>query len=146
MFSIGFKSFIIKLFYSLTPNRKFCVQFKNRYSEYSSLNRCVSPCYILAPHLYSRSMSDFPHNEIQSLGILYADDSLNVLQYVTCHLTKVEQFHEDWGIKLNASKSEAICLRNASGKCKRYMVCESKPLKLSLDDMEILSRIMLNIF
>lgn len=53
------------------------------------------------------------------------------------HLNKVLEFYEFWGIKINATKSEAICLRNASGKCAYFVVPESKRLKLHINGVEI---------
>ena len=53
------------------------------------------------------------------------------------NLGKVKEFYYFWGIKINASKSEAICLRNASGKCAYFVVPESKRLKLFLSGVEI---------
>lgn len=53
------------------------------------------------------------------------------------HLGLVSAYYKTWGIKINASKSEAICIRNASGKCARYVVPQSKTLSLSLDGVEI---------
>lgn len=91
-------------------------------------------------------MNDFPHNDDNSCGLLYADDSLLyshnespliALNYVKQHLTKVKNFYETWGIKINISKSEAICIRNASGKCRSFVVPESKRLKLNIDGTEI---------
>ena len=41
------------------------------------------------------------------------------------------------GYSINAAKSEAICIRNASEKCPRYVVPESKGIKLFLEGTEI---------
>ena len=57
------------------------------------------------------------------------------LSNATLHLNKIDCRKCD--IKINAAKSQVICMRNASGKCARYVVPESKILKLSLNGVEI---------
>lgn len=106
----------------------------------------VAQGFILAPHLYNIFMSDFPHSGSNSIGLLYADDSLiythnespiDALRDVSDHLHTVKAFYDHWGIRINISKSEAICLRNASRKCKNFVVPESKLLRLVIDGEEI---------
>lgn len=84
--------------------------------------------------------------QTQLVHILYADDSLlyshhespiEALKTVSKHLNKAFEFYNFWGIKINPAKSEAICLRNASGKCAYFVVPESKRLKLFLNGVEI---------
>lgn len=146
MIRIGFSPPIIKLFKSFFTNRQFGVLFKNQLSEFSNVNCGVPQGSVLAPHLYNIFMSDFPHNSEHSSGILYADDSLLyshnespacALVQVSQYLHEVKNFYDKWGIKINTSKCEAICIRNASGKCKRFVVPESKSLKLFLNGIEI---------
>lgn len=55
----------------------------------------------------------------------------------THHLKLISEFYKTWGIRINAAKSEAICVRNASGKCHRTVDPQSKKLKLILEGVEI---------
>lgn len=144
--NLGFDLHIIKLFRSFFDNRNFCIQLNDCLSDFVQISCGVPQGSILAPHLYNIFIYDFPHNFLNSTGILYADDSLlyahhesplEALKIVSRHLYKVKDFYDYWGIKINASKSEAICLRNASGKCAYYVVPESKRLKLFLNGIEI---------
>lgn len=100
----------------------------------------------MAPLLYSILIYDFPHIDNDSQSILYADDSLiyahdispiNALILASDHLEKVNRYYKKWGIKINPNKCEAVCIRNASGKCPYFVVPESKRLSLSLEGIEI---------
>lgn len=146
MIQIGFDPSIIKLFTSFFKNRKFSVQFGQTRSDLGNVYCGVPQGSILAPHLYNIFMYDFPHIDSDSTSLLYADDSLVyahnespllALSQVTGHLETVKSFYDKWGVKINISKCEAICLRNASGKCRGFVVPESKQLKLSIDNIEI---------
>lgn len=146
MIQIGFDPSMVKMFNSFLTNRVFCVQFKNSITSFGDVNCGVPQGSILAPHIYNIFMHDFPHLTTNSVGLLYADDTLlyshsesptTALRQVSDHLVEVKSFYDHWGIKLNASKCEAICLRNASGKCRGFVVPESKRLKLFLDGTEI---------
>lgn len=123
MINIGFDPIIIKLVQNFFTNRKFCVQLQNEYSEFSEINCGVPQGSILAPHLYNIFIHDFPHELNGATGILYADDSLiyahgispkDTLISVSRYLNTINDFYKLWGIKINISKSQAICLRNAS--------------------------------
>lgn len=146
MVQIGFDPNIVKLLSSFFSDREFCIQIFGIESEIGSVNCGVPQGSILAPHLYNIFMSDFPHCRTDSTALLYADDALVyahdespilALGKVSGHLRMVKQFYDKWGVKINASKSEAICVRNASGKCRRFVVPESKLLRLFLDGEEI---------
>lgn len=146
LISIGFTPSIVRLIQSFFKNRKFCVSLDGCISSLGDVTCGVPQGSILAPHLYNIFIHDFPHQFGESKGILYADDSLiyahdespvNALRTVSSHLRHVKTYYSKWGIKINASKSKALCLRNASGKCKRFVVPQSKILKLYLDGNEI---------
>lgn len=146
MISIGFDASIIKLFKSFFEDRHFCVQIDNMLSDQASVSCGVPQGSVLAPHLYSIFIYDFPHEYNDSKGILCADDSLlythdespvSALQRISSYLQYVDEYYSHWGIKINTSKSHAICIRNASGKCKYTVVPESKNLKLTLNNTEI---------
>ncbi|XP_075150698.1 uncharacterized protein LOC142224797 [Haematobia irritans] len=101
---------------------------------------------VLAPYLFNIFLNDFPHTTADSQAILYADDCLiyahslspiDALQKAESHLCLINEFYQTWGIKINAAKSQAICIRNASGKCHRSVVPQSKILQLFLEDTEI---------
>lgn len=81
-----------------------------------------------------------------SVAILYADDCLinshdnspiRALSNTSIDLEVISTYYKKWGIKISPRKSEVICMRNASGKCQRNVVPESKYLQLSLDGIDI---------
>lgn len=53
------------------------------------------------------------------------------------HLEIFNEYYKKWGIKINPNKCEAVCIRNASGKCPYFVVPESKRLSLSLEGIHI---------
>lgn len=146
LISIGFPPKIVKLIKSFFSDRTFFVLIDRTLSTQADISCGVPQGSVLAPHLYNTLIFDFPHHFNESKGILYADDSLIyahdespkiALRRVSLHLERVQNFYSDWGIKINTSKSKALCLRNASGKCRRFVVPQSKNLKLFLNNNEI---------
>lgn len=143
---ICFRPSIVKLFNSFFSNRLFCVQFGNVVSDIGDAHSGVPQGSILAPHLYTICMCDFPDIEVNSCGLLYVDDSLLysrdespliALDNEKPHLVKVRICYDDWGIRINFSKSEAICIRNSSGKCQYFVVPDGIRLSLNIDGTEI---------
>lgn len=143
---LGFDPFIIKIFNSFLSDRRFFVQIGSTQSDLGSIQCGVPQGSLLAPHLYNIFVYDFPHIFEDSKAILYADDSLLyahnlspkiALKNVEEHLYFVWEFYKSWGIKINSSKSVAICIRNASGKCGYKVVPESKSLILNLNEENI---------
>ncbi|XP_075170254.1 uncharacterized protein LOC142242573 [Haematobia irritans] len=119
---------------------------ENESSSMGSINSGVPQGSVLAPYLFNIFLNDFPHTTADSQAILYADDCLiyahslspiDALQKAESHLSLINEFYQTWGIKINASKSQAICIRNASGKCHRSVVPQSKILQLFLEGTEI---------
>ena len=143
---LGIDPFLIKLFQSYFLDRKFCIQINNSFSDSGAVKSGVPQGSILAPLLFNLFLYDFPHETNYSKAILYADDCLiyshdispaNALIKASNHLRIINNYYKVWGININASKSEAICIRNASGKCPRFVVPESKQLQLFLENIEI---------
>ncbi|KAI8122778.1 RNA-directed DNA polymerase from mobile element jockey [Lucilia cuprina] len=143
---IGFDPFIVRLLISFFRDRYFFVQMNQVLSQQEPVYSGVPQGSILAPLLYSILVYDFPHCHNGSDSILYADDSLiyahhtnpvMALERVSEHLKIIDDFYRQWGVRINPGKSEAICLRNASGKCPHYVVPLSRNLRLTLDDREI---------
>ena len=143
---LGVDPFLIKTFQSYFMNRKFCVQINKTSSGFDNVKSGVPQGSVLAPFLFNIFLHDFPHSIGNSNAILYADDCIiyahsqspiEALNTAAYHLGVVNEFYRTWGIRINASKSEAICLRNASGKCAKFVVPQSKLLHLSLDGVDI---------
>lgn len=59
------------------------------------------------------------------------------MQLTIISLNIISLYYKTWGIKINVAKSEAICIRNASGKCARFVVPQSKQLALELEGIDI---------
>lgn len=143
---LGIDPYLLKLFQSYFFERRFCIQINNSLSNSGSVNCGVPQGSVLAPFLFNLFLYDFPHQSTDSKAILYADDCLifshdvspaQALIKASTHLQTIHNFYKVWGIHINASKSEAICIRNASGKCPKFVVPESKRLHLNLDGTEI---------
>ncbi|XP_075162896.1 uncharacterized protein LOC142235529 [Haematobia irritans] len=138
--------YLIKIINSYLEDRKFVVQIREATSVLGSVNSGVPQGSVLVPFLFNIFLHDFPHITENSQAILYADNCLIyahnkspslALQHASEHLQLINEFYKKWGIKINAGKSEAICIRNASGKCPRTVVPESKTLRTSLEGIEI---------
>lgn len=143
---LGVDPFLLKLFSSYFSNRKFCVEINKTLSDFGTVESGVPQGSVLAPLLFNIFLYDFPHTVELSKAILYADDCIiyshdefptRALLKSTAHLNVINNFYKKWGIKINAAKSEAICIRNASGKCHKLVVPQSKILSLTLDGTEI---------
>lgn len=143
---IGADPFFVKIFKSYFTNRQFYVQIDDKMSTSEAVCSGVPQGSVLAPLLFNLFLHDFPHQMLNSTAILYADDCLiyahdtspsQALNKAALHLGVVNVFYQKWGIEINARKSEAICIRNASGKCPRFVVPQSKSLQLSLNGVVI---------
>lgn len=143
---VGTDPYLVKMLQSYFSERKFNIQILDSMSSPGSVSSGVPQGSVLAPFLFNIFLHDFPHQSGESTAILYADDCLiyahdcspvQALQKATFHLGKISEYYKKWGIKINAAKSEAICIRNASGKCPRYVVPQSKSLQLTLDGIDI---------
>lgn len=146
LIGLGIDPFLIKIIQSFLTDRKFTVQIQSTSSSWGNVNSGVPQGSVLAPYLFNLFLNDFPHTTQNSQAILYADDCLiyahstspvQALSYAAAHLEIINDFYKTWGIKINAAKSEAICIRNASRKCPRSVVPESKSLCTVLDGIEI---------
>lgn len=143
---LGTDPFLVKMFLSYLSDRKFSVQINDSSSSFGVVKSGVPQGSVLAPFLFNLFLHDFPHSSGNSNAILYADDCIiyshdespiQALNNAAFHLGLINVFYQTWGIKINAAKSEAICIRNASGKCASYVVPQSKLLQLSLNGVEI---------
>lgn len=143
---LGIDPYLIKLLHNFFSDRKFNVQINDSSSEFGLVKSGVPQGSVLAPFLFCLFLHDFPHVSQNSQAILYADDCMiyahnvspiQALNSAAFHLGVISAYYKTWGIDVNAAKSEAICVRNASGKCHRNVVPESKSLHLTLDGIEI---------
>lgn len=143
---LGIDPYLIKIFQSYFLNRQFSIQINDVSSDFGLVSSGVPQGGVLAPLLFNLFLHDFPHTTNNSKAILYSDDCLIyahddsptlALNDAAVHLDTINVFYKTWGIKINAAKSEAICIRNASGKCARYVVPQSKTLSLALDGVNI---------
>lgn len=65
-------------------------------------------------------ISDFPHENPNSTGL------------IASHMADVNNYYDNEGITINTSKCQTICTRNASRRCMRFVVPESKELIMVL--------------
>lgn len=146
LIDLGVDPFLVKTLQSFFSDRTFNVQISESTSTSGIVNSGVPQGSVLAPLLFNLFLNDFPHLSENSKAILYADDCMiyahnnspaQALNHAAFHLGLISVYYKTWGIKINAAKSQAICIRNASGKCARFVVPESKALKLSLDGVDI---------
>lgn len=138
--------YLIKLMHNFFLDRIFNVLINDSFSETGLVKSGVPQGSVLAPFLFCLFLHDFPHLTRGSKAILYADDCMiyahslspiQALNNAAYHLGLISAYYKTWGITINAAKSEAICIRNASGKCHRSVVPQSKSLHLSLDGIVI---------
>lgn len=146
LIDLGLDPFLVKIIQNYLSERNFCVQINNILSDFGNIKSGVPQGSVLAPFLFNLLLYDFPHTVENSQAILYADDCLiyshnvsptQALRNAAFHLGHISAYYKIWGVRINAAKSEAICIRNPSGKCSSFVVPESKRLHLSLDGVNI---------
>lgn len=146
MVELDMDPYLVKTLNSFFTNRQFTVQIQDTISSQGQALSGVPQGSVLAPFLFNLLLYEFPHICQDSQAILYADDCMiyahhsspqEALNIASTHLNLINGLYRKWGIKINAAKSEAICIRNASGKCPRNVVPESKRLHLSLEGTNI---------
>lgn len=118
MAQLHFDPIVSRLFQSFFANRMFWVELNHVLSEQGNASCRVPKGSILSSHLYRILIYYFPHIDTDP-GILYADDSFTKVRH---HLDNINQFYADWVIRINSSKTNAICIRNASEKCRKFVV------------------------
>jgi hypothetical protein len=148
---IGFPPHIQKMICSFLFDRFLHVWIDNTKSQLVPVFSGVPQGTILGPKLFNLFNYDFPHeniseNVVESKTILLADDTTTyahdlspckALLKITEHINTICNYYQRWGITINPNKSQLICIRNASGKGKRYTVQESRSVRLLLGDSVI---------
>lgn len=146
LLDLGIDPYLMKMFHSFFSDREFRVQINDSLSEPGEVKSGVPQGSVLSPFLFNLFLHDFPHLTENSKALLYADDCMiysnaispiQALNNAAHHLGLISVFYKTWGININPGKSEAICIRNASGKCANFVVPQSKLLNLSLDGTDI---------
>ena len=138
LITLGVDPFLVKIFYSYLNNRKFGIQINNVTLDLGPVNSGVPQGSVLTPFLFNIFLHDFPHYSGDSKTILYADYSLifihskspvKSLHSVAFHLGEISASYKKRDFKINAAKSQVICIGN--------FVQESKSLQLTLDGINI---------
>lgn len=151
LIEIGFPIEIFKILLSFLSDRSLYIMIQNIKSEVININRGVPQGSVLGPRLYNIFMYDFPHintfrNSSPTKGLLFADDTIILahadyphvaVQKLSKHIDLIVKYYAKWGIKINISKSEAICFRNSCSKGKVGIVVESKNVHLKVDNVEV---------
>jgi uncharacterized protein YlbG (UPF0298 family) len=143
---------LTRLILSFLSNRSMFVEIEGKKSDTFQINSGVPQGSIMGPKLYNVYISDIPsthcdgRRRIRSDTILYADDviikskapnPLVAQKYVENHAQKIVEYNSKWKININASKSEFICIRNASGKGPRRAVSQSKEVKIQINGVNV---------
>lgn len=120
MIQASFPNFLIKIMHSFLSNREFFVTLQKKVSDPKEILAGVPQGSILGPYLFNFFTHDIPTNEVRTKTLLYADDSLTyaaspspvlAAKRVESHVAKLHDFYSKWGIKINANKSQLLCIR-----------------------------------
>lgn len=108
---------IIHLLHNYLSDRLFTVRIQNNFSSFKSITAGVLQGSILAPLMYSLYTNDIPRTDLTTLA-LYADDTAilatdphlnSTAKFIQHHLDALETWCNNWKIKINPTKSQAIC-------------------------------------
>jgi hypothetical protein len=143
---------LTRIVLSFLDERKMFVYIDGKKSELFSVQSGVPQGSITGPKLYNIYIRDIPstfrdgRRQTRSETILYADDiivkskasnPIIAQKYVEKHAKEIIEYNNKWKIKVNATKSEYICIRNASGKGPKNAVQQSKQLNLKLNNVDV---------
>lgn len=136
---------LITIIHSFLTNRKFYVRVGNTKSVFKNISAGVAQGSRLGPDLFNLFTLDQPANTPTTKTLLYADDSITysasispeiALRRVKEHILRLWEYYLQWGIKINPTKTELICLRNPS---RNGIATRCKLLSLTLPDNTIIT-------
>jgi Reverse transcriptase (RNA-dependent DNA polymerase)/Endonuclease-reverse transcriptase len=113
---IGLPAYLIRVTASYLNRRSFKVFHQGEFSTSRPIEAGVPQGSLLAPTLFSIYINDIPRTPYVMLGV-YADDtaliaqswqSLQACKYLQRALASYESWCEDWRVKVNVSKSNAV--------------------------------------
>jgi hypothetical protein len=140
-----FPPYLTKLIKSYLHNRTFQVHLLNAVSTTRPIGAGVPQGSILGPTLFNIYINDIPKTPLTDLA-LYADDTAIIAQSMTaCRasallqeaLNNLEDWYEDWRIKINVTKSNAVLFTKKKKQSAKGRVQYNQTLSISLFDENI---------
>ena len=137
---LKFPPYIIHIIQSYLTDRTFEVHLLNSISSTRPIKAGVPQGSILGPTLFNLYINDIPRSPNTELA-LYADDTAIIAQslrgkqacqYLEEALSELEDWYEDWRIKVNVSKSNAVLFtrKKKTSRKKRVVYNETSPIEL----------------
>lgn len=120
---MGLSRSLIRIIYSFLHSRKFYVQVEDQQSTVRYTKAGVAQGSKLGPVLFNMYTADQPHLGSGVKCCLFADDSLTyyhsrsptiAARKVESHVVELYRYYTKWGIRINAAKSDLMCLRRPS--------------------------------
>jgi len=113
---LGITGLTLSYIKAFLEDRTFQVKIGNVLSNKTKLETGIAQGSIIAPLLFLIMINDFPES-LNIENMLFADDSAVfksgknlkfIVEQMQKHLTKIQQWCDEWGFKLSASKSVAV--------------------------------------
>lgn len=134
----NFPIHLLKIMHSFLTDRHFKVQVGNDLSSPRLITTGVTQGSALGPILFNFYINDVPNNPKTKLAI-FADDtaifasswsSLYLKKYLQDHLNNILKFFQDWKMRINPSKTEAIIFyRKNRSTSKFHLLSKFYPFK-----------------
>jgi Reverse transcriptase (RNA-dependent DNA polymerase) len=145
MMILNFPPYIIHMIKSYLSKRTFEVHLLNAISSTRPIKAGVPQGSILGPTLFNLYINDMPRSPHTEIA-LYADDTAIIAQslhgkqacqYLEEALNDLEDWYEDWRIKVNVTKSNAVLFTRKKKSSRKKTINYNETTTITLFDEEI---------